>query len=1003
MKKILAAVISIAVIMQSAVAVYAGWELDFGQSSVLYSTDFSLEDTVEVDGIIQPSDWEITYINDAPSGNFYAEVSQNDNGKEFIAPYFELCDSNNSVSIEAKKYFEVPYGQTGILRTRFKYQISAGDFDARISIGAGDEKGFTLGSASINPSKAEKITVDGEEWEPFSAAGDTNYAYIRDILGKRASTNDESGSGLLNYPFAKTPKYDDLMWNSVELVINTSEQKMPVTLESGKSIMLGGGVYAVSMLRNGKVYMIKGYLPEGMTEFNNFSIKTPTWNSNSDKARMLRMDDLAIEFTPVVFEENIFENKITVKCGGETVSEPAQLGEIIEVENVFSNQSLSDKNAAVLAALYRNGYMINSASDVIENIPHYKTGEEPIYLTEKFSMTTPAEEIFGDMSLSVFTLEGFENIKSMCNAVNIPEKASLGVDFSGETVVPEIDTNTNTLTFYGITNPLSTVTYAVLKDGKELSQDMTEEDFLSSLYYFGETYANDNGEYSFSVKFAGIDAEYNLSINDASTIKSYPLTFANKIADRIMNDLNNIDEISVLKTKLDLFLEAIQYSNSAYNRNMEEIQSGDLFYNIFLDEITKNPVRTAQDVIKIANMSTLLFVLNNADTESEFVSIIRENSDIIDLTDMYAYELYSDEILTDADMKNYILADFAKNAYKNADILSGIEKFLNGYGDSTVLAVCRNTLGDAAGRKIIEMLNKRLGDTDKNFLKAYTDYSGMSQANQNKAAAAIMNRTYEDIDKVAESFAAAVKEASSDGNNNTSLPHTIGGGGGGGGSTSSKFTIPPVKTEEALIPPSYDIPKASEGVAFSDLSEAEWAEEYINKLSQREIVSGDEYGRFYPNNSILREEFVKMLIKTLGIETVYVGSNFDDVPYDSWFYEYISAAYAHGIVTGIDSTHFGTGQPVTREDMCTMLLRALKAYGVYMPEERGEAFSDDSDISSYAKDGVYALKEIKAVGGFPDGSFGPNRNASRAETAKILSLVIDYIEAEQTDTEDEGL
>ena len=77
-----------------------------------------------------------------------------------------------------------------------------------------------------------------------------------------------------------------------------------------------------------------------------------------------------------------------------------------------------------------------------------------------------------------------------------------------------------------------------------------------------------------------------------------------------------------------------------------------------------------------------------------------------------------------------------------------------------------------------------------------------------------------------------------------------------------------------------------------------------------------------------------------------------------------------------------------------MLYRALEKYGVYIPKNEISQFADDAELSGYARAGVYALKQLGAIDGFSDGRFEPKRNASRAETAKILNIVLEYMDKE---------
>ena len=57
----------------------------------------------------------------------------------------------------------------------------------------------------------------------------------------------------------------------------------------------------------------------------------------------------------------------------------------------------------------------------------------------------------------------------------------------------------------------------------------------------------------------------------------------------------------------------------------------------------------------------------------------------------------------------------------------------------------------------------------------------------------------------------------------------------------------------------------------------------------------------------------------------------------------------------------------------------------------GKDFTDSADIDDYAKDSVAVLAEMKILSGFEDGSFRPQDCLTRAEAAKILSVVRGYI------------
>ena len=54
------------------------------------------------------------------------------------------------------------------------------------------------------------------------------------------------------------------------------------------------------------------------------------------------------------------------------------------------------------------------------------------------------------------------------------------------------------------------------------------------------------------------------------------------------------------------------------------------------------------------------------------------------------------------------------------------------------------------------------------------------------------------------------------------------------------------------------------------------------------------------------------------------------------------------------------------------------------PSENPVKFKDDSDIPSYAKASVYALSTKGVINGYSNGKFAPKTYATRAQTAKII-------------------
>lgn len=241
-----------------------------------------------------------------------------------------------------------------------------------------------------------------------------------------------------------------------------------------------------------------------------------------------------------------------------------------------------------------------------------------------------------------------------------------------------------------------------------------------------------------------------------------------------------------------------------------------------------------------------------------------------------------------------------------------------------------------------------------------------------------------------------------DGKGGASGPSVIGGGGGGaaGGSSSSIGAatgviigdIAPGTTFVGDETVNTEIPKVK---GYVDVPANSWYAEAVGKLTEKGIVSGDGSGNFCPDGFVTREQFVKMLVLATGTDLVKADNAFDDVDANSWYADYVLTAKAKGIVNGISDREFGIGTNITRQDMAALVARVLENMGVEL-DTKSAAFSDDKQISNYAYDAVYAMKNLGLINGY-DGAFSPGANLTRAEAAKVINAFMELLERIETE------
>lgn len=174
-----------------------------------------------------------------------------------------------------------------------------------------------------------------------------------------------------------------------------------------------------------------------------------------------------------------------------------------------------------------------------------------------------------------------------------------------------------------------------------------------------------------------------------------------------------------------------------------------------------------------------------------------------------------------------------------------------------------------------------------------------------------------------------------------------------------------------------------------------WAEKSIAATMDAGLFEGVSTTAFQPNGTMTRGMFVTVLGRASGADmSAYQESGFDDVAMNQWYGKYVAWAAENGIASGTGD-NFEPGAPITREQIATMLTnystyKGTGPVGVWAIQMN---YIDVGSISSWAGDGVMFATMKKYVSGYPDGSFGPQRTATRAEVATIMDRYLTPVEA----------
>ena len=215
---------------------------------------------------------------------------------------------------------------------------------------------------------------------------------------------------------------------------------------------------------------------------------------------------------------------------------------------------------------------------------------------------------------------------------------------------------------------------------------------------------------------------------------------------------------------------------------------------------------------------------------------------------------------------------------------------------------------------------------------------------------------------------------------------TTGGVSGGGGGGTSAPTTPTEPDKEEVVTPS----TPTEDVAtekFVDLGAHAWAKDAINALADEGIIKGTSENTFSPATNITRADFTILLIRAFKLESENT-ENFADVSDNDYFAKELAIARNTGIVNGIGDNKYAPRNTITRQDMMTIVYRAMQKLDVKL-EAKDVEYADFDDVADYAKEAVSALITAGLVNG-KSGKIAPNDYTTRAEVAVLIKRILDY-------------
>ena len=172
---------------------------------------------------------------------------------------------------------------------------------------------------------------------------------------------------------------------------------------------------------------------------------------------------------------------------------------------------------------------------------------------------------------------------------------------------------------------------------------------------------------------------------------------------------------------------------------------------------------------------------------------------------------------------------------------------------------------------------------------------------------------------------------------------------------------------------------------FSDVSPRDWFYKDVEYVYEKGIMDGIDKHTFAPDANLTRGMLVTILYRIEGEPVTRGSTDFTDVELGRWYTKAVAWAASKDIVNGYGGGKFGPNDPVTREQLTTILYRYTAYKGESTTAFPGNLnrFKDAASVSNYAVDAANWAVGEGLVNGSGD-LFMPKSNATRAQVAAII-------------------
>ncbi|XID90412.1 S-layer homology domain-containing protein [Paenibacillaceae bacterium WGS1546] len=176
-------------------------------------------------------------------------------------------------------------------------------------------------------------------------------------------------------------------------------------------------------------------------------------------------------------------------------------------------------------------------------------------------------------------------------------------------------------------------------------------------------------------------------------------------------------------------------------------------------------------------------------------------------------------------------------------------------------------------------------------------------------------------------------------------------------------------------------------VSFTDMQN-HWGQSFVRLAAAKGLVEGDGGGKYQPDQAVTRAEFTAMLVRELGRGASISGSSapYGDVQPGAWYYGAVSIAKELGLLGFANGKSFMPDQPLTREEMASMLAAAIKLEKLPINGEfvSLNGYKDIGSVDAALLQDVRMMVKLEIMTGTSAVTFSPKGKTTRAQAAAVL-------------------